>query len=92
MTDMIRRCSITIPFPILDSFPNIFTTAVESQIGVRTSLSTSTRISNQIKNLRIASRLMTTIEERESLSNNLNELAEAYEEGWDGDGGDESDE
>ena len=34
---------------------------------------------------------MTKLDEREALRNSLGEIAEAYEEGWDGSSGDESD-
>lgn len=69
-------------FPLLDSFPHIFGTTAPS-LSITTSLSTDTSISSRVKNLRkIVSRAI-GIDERESLSNSLGEIAEVYEEGWD---------
>lgn len=79
------------PFPMLDSFPQIL---VEAQSGfsasIATSLSTDTTVAMRIKTLQeIVSRAV-SIDERETLSNSLGEIAEAYEEGYDS-GSDEDD-
>jgi len=79
------------PFPLLNSFPRIFTQPRRSNtLSVSTSLSTDTTVALRIKSLQhIASRAI-GIDEREALSNSLGEIAEAYEEGWDS-GTDEDD-
>jgi hypothetical protein len=82
----LRLCRSRIPvlFPLLDSFPNIF-----SQVGtfpgsvpVSTSLSTDTQVALRIINLQQVVSRAISIDEREALSNSLGEIAEAYEEGW----------
>lgn len=55
-----------------------------------TSLSTDTSVALRIKSLREIVNTSVGITERETLSNSLGELAEAYEEGWDS-GSDEDD-
>jgi hypothetical protein len=57
---------------------------------VNTSLSTDTSVALRIKSLRDIVNRSIDIAERETLSNSLGELAEAYEEGWDS-GSDEDD-
>lgn len=74
-------------FPLLDSFPNIYSFPPDdtgpSSVAVQTSFVTTTTVSLRIKGLRtIASRSL-GIEEREALTNSLGEIAEAYEEGYD---------
>lgn len=80
------------PFPILDSFPHIFsqTGQFPASVSVDTSLSTDTSVALRIKSLREIVNTSVGITERETLSNSLGELAEAYEEGWDS-GSDEDD-
>jgi hypothetical protein len=81
-----------LPLPILDSFPHIFSQAGQppTSVGVDTSLSTDTSVAFWIKSLRDIVNRSVAITERETLSNSLGELAEAYEEGWDS-GSDEDD-
>jgi hypothetical protein len=92
LTIDIHRSRIPLPFPLLDSFPRIFSqpSPSSSSVSVNTSLSTDTTVSLRVKNLQhIVSRAI-GIAEREALSNSLGEIAEAYEEGWDS-GSDEDD-
>lgn len=80
------------PFPILDSFPHIFSYAgpTPASVSVNTSLTTDSTVALRIKSLRDIVNRSVGIAERETLSNSLGELAEAYEEGWDS-GSDEDD-
>lgn len=67
------------------SFPTIVDIPSRSveKLAVRTGLTTSTAVAQQIRNLeRIAGRLV-DLEEREALSNGLMTMAEEYDEGWD---------
>jgi hypothetical protein len=57
---------------------------------VNTSLTTDSTVALRIKTLRDIVNRSVGIAERETLSNSLGELAEAYEEGWDS-GSDEDD-
>ncbi len=88
------RTRTPLPFPLLDSFPHIYShtpssTSSES-VAVRTSLSTDSTVALRIKNVeRFVTRAI-GINERENLSNTLLAMAEAYEEGWDS-GSDEDD-
>jgi hypothetical protein len=86
------RSRTSLAFPILDSFPHIFSQAGPPQgsVSVNTSLSTDTTVALRIKGLRDVVNRSIGITEREMLSNSLGELAEAYEEGWDS-GSDEDD-
>ncbi|RKF53822.1 Protein dml-1 [Erysiphe neolycopersici] len=81
---VVSRKIVPLPFPLLDSFPQIFDrSGTPSSVTVRTSLMVDSSIVSRLKGLEyIASRAVAT-DEREALSNSLGELAEAYEEGWD---------
>ncbi|KAL8943898.1 MAG: hypothetical protein Q9216_000792 [Gyalolechia sp. 2 TL-2023] len=73
-----------LPYPLLDSFPSIFTGNVSSTgaVGIQVSLSTTTQISKRAKGLQNIVARMTSVVDREALSNGLGEIAEEYEEGW----------
>ncbi len=78
-----ERYYTTLPYPTLDSFPEIFTIASPaSVVGVHTSLATSTGISRRIKALQKTNINLIGLDEREALSNGLSEMGEAYEKGW----------
>lgn len=85
------RYHSSLEYPLLDSFPPIFSFSPGlTQVAVHTSLSTTSGISKRVKALqRIVSRL-SNLDERETLSNGLGEISEAYEDGWLS-GSDESD-
>ena len=78
---------------MLDSFPNILTppSRYRDRIAIRTSFSSTTRISVRIKTLQGLVQQVMSLDERETLSNSLGELVEAYEEGWEGDFDDSDD-
>ncbi|GKT87990.1 protein DML1 [Colletotrichum tofieldiae] len=71
---------------MLDSFPEIYLngsgeTSAEA-FGVKTSLSTDTSVSAALKALRTTVSSSIGVEDREDISNELADLAEAYREGW----------
>jgi hypothetical protein len=82
-------------FPVLDSFPSIFHVGSgdSKKLAVHSALSTSTAVANQIRSVDEMVRRMIGLEDRETLSNGLQVMAEEYEEGWDSgtDSGDEDD-
>lgn len=85
------RYHTTLGYPLLDSFPDIFSLGFKNSIGVDTSLTTSTQISSRIRDLQKAVNRMVSLDEREALSNRLGEINEGYEEGWESGSGDDSD-
>jgi len=91
---IIHKTWTPLPFPLLDSFPHIYSHTPSSpsstSVSVRTSLSTDTSVASRIKSLRNVIGRSIGVDEREALSNTLGEIAEAYEEGWDS-GSDEDD-
>ncbi|KAG9247243.1 tubulin domain-containing protein [Calycina marina] len=82
---IIHKSSTVLPFPMLDSFPHIYAQSDSPKgLSVKASLSTDTTVALRIKTLQqIVSRAI-AFDEREALRNSLGEIAEAYEEGWDG--------
>lgn len=92
MTKYLCRTNIPLLFPVLDSFPNIFTRSdVTMPLSVNTSLSTDTSVALRLKSMRQIVGRAVGLEDREALSNSLDEMAEAYEEGWDSGSDDEDD-
>lgn len=84
LTNTTCRTKIPLSFPLLDSFPHIYTSPRSaSSLGVSTSLSTDTKVALRIKNLQSIVNRAVGVDEREALGNSLGEIAEAYEEGWD---------
>ena len=81
----------SLEYPLLDSFPPIFSLSPGlSQVGVHTSLSTTRGISKRVQALQRMVSRMANLEERETLCNGLGEISEAYQDGWHG-GSDDSD-
>ncbi|CAG8955192.1 hypothetical protein HYFRA_00007208 [Hymenoscyphus fraxineus] len=82
---IIQKRAVAMPYPILDSFPDIFSGIQQSStpLAISTSLSTDTTVALRIKNLQQIVNRAIGVDEREALSNSLGEIAEAYEEGWD---------
>lgn len=80
------RYSAPILFPLLDSFPaSIFDVGSghATKLAVHTGLTTSTAVANQIRAVQQIAIRLVGMEEREALSNDLQVLAEEYDEGWD---------
>ena len=70
-------------YPLLDSFPPIFSLSPGlTHVVVHTSLSTTSGISNRVKALQRMVSRSANLDEREALSNGLGEISEAYEDGW----------
>lgn len=71
---------------MLDSFPHIYPDRSDKTspdtLGTIASLSTDTSVSAAMKELRIAVASSIGVEDREDISNELADLAEAYREGW----------
>lgn len=85
------RYQTSVEYPLLDSFPPILSLSPGlTQVAVHTSLSTTSGISNRVKALQRMVSRMANLDERETLSNGLGEISEAYEDGWYS-GSDESD-
>ena len=85
------RYRSSLEYPLVDSFPPIFAFSPgRTQVAVQTSLSTTTGISNRIKALKCVISKMAKLDERETLSDGLGVISEAYEDGWHS-GSDESD-
>ncbi|KXH59030.1 misato Segment II myosin-like domain-containing protein [Colletotrichum salicis] len=73
-------------FPMLDSFPGIYLDGsgkpLSESFGVKTSLSTDTSVSAALNALRTTVASSLGVEDREDISNELADFAEAYREGW----------
>lgn len=81
----LQRYSAPILYPVLDSFPSIFHVGSgnSKKLAVHSALSTSTAVANQIRTMDEVVRRMIGLEDRETLSNGLQVMAEEYEEGYD---------
>ncbi|KUI64754.1 Protein dml-1 [Cytospora mali] len=81
-----RRYRSKLSYPLLDSFPQIFRDdkgeALRDGLAVTTSLSTGTELSGRLKSLRSTVTRLIGLEDRETLSNELAEMADEYHEGW----------
>lgn len=81
-----RSYRTALRYPLLDSFPQIFRDeeggALTDNIAVTTSLSTDTALSARLKALRTTVTRLVGVEERETLGNDLAEMADEYHEGW----------
>lgn len=76
-------------FPLLSSFPRIVrlpNVARPEKVAVKTVLSTSTQVADEVRELSNAARRFVGVEDREALCEGLSRIAGEYEEGW-GDGG-----
>ncbi|KAI3336762.1 tubulin nucleotide-binding domain-like protein [Xylariaceae sp. AK1471] len=84
-------------FPILDSYPSIFRaidggSPIKDRMAMRTALSTDTSVLNKIRALRTAVVRSIGLEDRETIGNELAEIAEGYKEGWSSGSDDDDDE
>ncbi len=86
------RYTSALEFPLLDSYPHIYhdVPAGEATAAVRTVLSTTTAMTARMRNLRSQVYRSVELEERETLSNGLAEIADAYQDDWSS-GSDEDD-
>ncbi|KKY33329.1 putative misato segment ii myosin-like domain-containing protein [Diaporthe ampelina] len=81
-----RKYRSTLSYPLPDSFPHIFRDGkgeeLRGKVAVTTSLSTDAALSGRLKSLRSTVTRLIGVEERETLSNELAEMADEYHEGW----------
>ncbi|KAF9639179.1 hypothetical protein BFW01_g10076 [Lasiodiplodia theobromae] len=84
--EMVQRYTTPLLFPVLDSYPHIFSFENRDKgegLAVRTALTTSSAISGRLRAMgQLVGRLI-GVDQREELSNGLKTLADEYEEGWD---------
>ncbi|KAH8698882.1 putative mtDNA inheritance protein Dml1 [Talaromyces proteolyticus] len=80
----LKRFSTTLRFPLPDSYPRNLFSDYDAETGVElyTALSSTSRIGDKLKDLQTIASRMVGVEERETLTNGLGELREAYEKGW----------
>ncbi|MCJ1436619.1 mtDNA inheritance, partitioning of the mitochondrial organelle [Xylographa pallens] len=89
---VLEKYRSSLPFEMLDTFPEIFRGVSDSGlVAVHASLSTSSTVAKRVKELQRVVTRTVGLDERESLSNGLGEIAEAYEEGWSSGSDDDSD-
>ncbi|ORY69817.1 tubulin domain-containing protein [Pseudomassariella vexata] len=83
-------------FPMLDSYPRIFrdgdSHVIQNQIRVKTVLSTDSSVMDKMKGLRTTVARSIGLEDRETIGNELAEIAEGYKEGWSSGSDDDDDE
>ncbi|OCK74685.1 tubulin nucleotide-binding domain-like protein [Lepidopterella palustris CBS 459.81] len=82
---IVQRYSAPLLFPLLDSFPSIFNvgSGQSKKLAVCSGLSTSSSVADQVRSLEHIVRRLVSTDERETLSNGLEMIAEEYTEGWD---------
>ncbi|KAF3913264.1 hypothetical protein AA313_de0209716 [Arthrobotrys entomopaga] len=74
-----------LPFPILSSFPGLFEQEKGEEhkdVKLATSLKTSSSVIDRLKSAQSLVSRVVAIDERETISNSLGELCEAYQDGW----------
>lgn len=100
----VYRYTTPLPFPLLDSYPHIFHVRDQhaeddddehdvddnDKVGITAALSTDASVSERLKQLRTTVSRSIGIEDRETLGNDLAEMADEYHEGWSS-GSDEGD-
>ncbi|KAI9817333.1 MAG: mtDNA inheritance, partitioning of the mitochondrial organelle [Phylliscum demangeonii] len=88
----LERFRTSLQFPLLDSFPPIYTETVNGQRTrpCRTALTVESSIADHIRSMQAVVSRAVEPEEREALLNSLGEIAESYQYGWNS--GDESEE
>ncbi|KAL6706061.1 mtDNA inheritance, partitioning of the mitochondrial organelle [Coniothyrium glycines] len=82
----LQRYNGPVLFPLLDSFPVAILdigSGTASKVAVRTGLTTSSGVADQIRAMEQLAKRLVGIEDRENLCNGLHGLAEEYDEGWD---------
>ncbi len=75
-----------VDFPILDSYPRILRDTsgcpLKDRTPVRTALSIDSSVMTKVRGLRNAVIRSIGLEDRETIGNELAEIAEGYKEGW----------
>ncbi|KAK3295831.1 tubulin domain-containing protein [Chaetomium fimeti] len=81
-----KSCTTDLRFPLLDSFPEIFRDdddePLAESLNITSSLSTDSSVANKLKQLRSTVIRSIGLEDRETLGNDLMEMADEYHEGW----------
>ncbi|KAI9887521.1 MAG: mtDNA inheritance, partitioning of the mitochondrial organelle [Watsoniomyces obsoletus] len=82
-----------LPFPLLDSFPNIYgiQPAQEQGLTACASLSVDTSVIGRVSDLRVVVERAVGRDEREALLDGLSSIGEAYQDGWNSDEGSDED-
>lgn len=82
-------------FPLIDSYPKIFRDSyghpVRENISVKTALSTDSTVTDKVKAIRSTVIRSIGIEDRETIGNELAEIAHSYKEGWSSDSDEDDD-
>jgi len=81
---MLPRFNAPLGFPLLDSFPALFQfqDPAVHDVGVTSSLKVTSATSIWINNLERGARLRVSSDEREALSNGLQDIEQAYKAGF----------
>ncbi|KAH6849834.1 Misato segment II tubulin-like domain-containing protein [Chaetomium sp. MPI-CAGE-AT-0009] len=81
-----KSCTTDLRFPLLDSFPDIFRgdddEPLTESLNITSSLSTDSSVASKLKQLRSTVIRSIGLEDRETLGNDLMEMADEYHEGW----------
>ncbi|KAI1404003.1 tubulin nucleotide-binding domain-like protein [Hypoxylon fuscum] len=84
-----------VAFPIIDSYPKIFQDSyghpVKDHVSIQTALSTDSTVTDKVKALRNTVVRSIGLEDRETIGNELAEIAESYKEGWSSDSDEDDD-
>ncbi|KPI41294.1 Protein dml1 [Cyphellophora attinorum] len=83
---IVEKFKTRLEFPMLDSFPDgLFQTRDlhPKSLGVKAALTSTTSVRGHILQLRRAAQMSLSIDERESIYNDLSALASNYSHGWD---------
>ncbi|KAI1660308.1 tubulin nucleotide-binding domain-like protein [Daldinia decipiens] len=84
-----------VAFPIIDSYPKIFRDSngrpMKDCVSIQTALSTDSTVTDKVKALRSAVIRSIGLEDRETIGNELAEIADSYKEGWSSDSDDDDD-
>ncbi|KAI1374648.1 tubulin nucleotide-binding domain-like protein [Hypoxylon crocopeplum] len=84
-----------VAFPIIDSYPKIFRDSyghpMKDHISIQTALSTDSTVTDKVKALRNTVVRSINLEDRETIGNDLAEIADSYKEGWSSDSDEDDD-
>ncbi|CCX08018.1 Similar to Protein dml1; acc. no. A2QAY5 [Pyronema omphalodes CBS 100304] len=94
---IISRLTNSTAFPVVDSFPHIFPTIGDRNsngieyAAVNTRLITSTAVIERVKAIKDVVSFRVGVDEREALLNDLGEIVDGYQHGWNSDSDDDDD-
>lgn len=90
---ILAKFDASVPFPLLDTFPDtLFRVDDTSSLNIRAGLVTTSRTKRHVLDVRNSTRRAFDVDERESMYNDLTEIANGYSHGWESgsDSGDDS--